>query len=73
MPGALQKLAAVYVCIYILAYCTIHQFRCHDGTCIPKTHACDGNPDCSEKEDEENCPEFEGEFLTLILNTTVWY
>ena len=30
-------------------------FRCNDGVCIAKVWKCDGEKDCLDGEDEENC------------------
>lgn len=35
--------------------CSADDFRCNDGTCIPKETTCDGVPDCPDNEDEASC------------------
>lgn len=35
--------------------CLIHEFRCEDGTCIPKRWICDNVRDCPRATDEANC------------------
>uniref|UniRef100_A0A8D9EIG8 Atrial natriuretic peptide-converting enzyme n=2 Tax=Cacopsylla melanoneura TaxID=428564 RepID=A0A8D9EIG8_9HEMI len=35
--------------------CLLHEFRCDDGTCIPKRWVCDGMRDCPRATDEANC------------------
>ncbi|GMT16834.1 hypothetical protein PFISCL1PPCAC_8131 [Pristionchus fissidentatus] len=35
--------------------CTNDSFLCHDGRCIPPTWKCDGDFDCANHEDEEQC------------------
>lgn len=36
--------------------CLKNQFMCDSGRCISKAYVCDGFPDCTESEDEVNCP-----------------
>lgn len=36
--------------------CTGNRFACNSGRCIERTYVCDGFPDCSNGEDEKNCP-----------------
>lgn len=36
--------------------CKPTQFNCDSGECIAKRFVCDGTPDCSNGEDERNCP-----------------
>lgn len=35
--------------------CDANQFRCNNGICILSRYVCDGQPDCINSEDEENC------------------
>lgn len=35
--------------------CRENEFQCHDGTCVNKDNVCDGQADCTEAEDEQNC------------------
>lgn len=38
--------------------------RCDNKTrCVPKSWLCDGNADCSDKEDEQGCSKFQGTTL----------
>lgn len=41
-----------YVCIA----CDSTQWTCGDGTCIPQEGRCNGQYDCRDYSDEEQCP-----------------
>ncbi|KAF7275128.1 hypothetical protein GWI33_012157, partial [Rhynchophorus ferrugineus] len=56
--------------------CTVDQFQCDNGLCIPKTWTCDNDNDCRDFSDEANCTrlgcaidEFECTDGTCITNT----
>ncbi|KAJ4947898.1 hypothetical protein JOQ06_009929 [Pogonophryne albipinna] len=36
--------------------CSDKEFRCTDGSCIAEHWYCDGDTDCKDGSDEENCP-----------------
>ena len=38
------------------ATCTSNEFTCKNGKCIESAWRCDGNNDCIDNSDEENCP-----------------
>ncbi|KAK3768071.1 hypothetical protein RRG08_045889 [Elysia crispata] len=35
--------------------CTLYQYTCSNGRCIPKEYICDGYNDCNNNDDEKNC------------------
>ena len=45
--------------LYIESACSLQEFECNDGSCIPKSWECDYENDCNDGEDEgnqcENC------------------
>lgn len=47
-----------FVCIAVPAdmrKCSEKEFRCSDGSCIAEHWFCDGDTDCKDGSDEENC------------------
>lgn len=37
--------------------CSDKEFRCTDGSCIAEHWYCDGDTDCKDGSDEDNCRE----------------
>ena len=35
--------------------CSISELRCSNGACVPQSWICDGEDDCSDATDEEDC------------------
>lgn len=38
--------------------CGGHEFACQNGSCISTNWVCDGDIDCEDKSDENNCSKF---------------
>ena len=41
---------------FSLVTCTSDQFTCGNGLCLEASRECDGENDCGDNSDEENCP-----------------
>ena len=37
------------------SYCYSYQFECNNGRCVRDNYECDGDNDCGDNSDEENC------------------
>lgn len=35
--------------------CTLEEYKCKSGACIPSLTVCDETPDCPDGDDEEDC------------------
>lgn len=35
--------------------CGLHKFKCDNGYCLNRKHACDGKNDCVDESDERDC------------------
>lgn len=42
--------------LFLEGDCENNENKCYDGSCYPKGKRCDQYPDCSQGEDELNCP-----------------
>lgn len=65
-PGYSEKRQG-FVCVTIFAdmrKCSEKEFRCSDGSCIAEHWFCDGDTDCKDGSDEENCRKCSPCFVT---------
>lgn len=53
--------------------CDEDEFECNDGSCIELDRKCDGQVDCSENEDEDNCDAPGGKLSTQITTLYILY
>ncbi|XP_078577923.1 procollagen C-endopeptidase enhancer 1-like [Branchiostoma floridae x Branchiostoma japonicum] len=53
----MKTFALVLLCIGAAAaqLCTVSEFECANGGCIPNNWICDGDNDCGDMSDEQNC------------------
>lgn len=49
-----------HACLYLLVdkLCEPNQFKCSNGMCAMKIWRCDGDNDCGDGSDEQNCRKF---------------
>lgn len=47
--------AFIYLPVFPVSTCAAVEFRCADGTCIPRSARCNQNIDCADASDEKSC------------------
>lgn len=60
-PGRVKcvtLLSYVWLCFTDMRKCSDKEFRCSDGSCIAEHWFCDGDTDCKDGSDEENCRKY---------------
>ena len=55
-----------------MSECKDHDFKCHDGYCVPLKFRCDGKTQCDDASDEINCPVVGNAFF-FFLNTELMF
>lgn len=45
----------IYLSVFLVSTCSAVEFRCADGTCIPRSARCNQNIDCADASDEKSC------------------
>ena len=50
--------------------CDSSEFQCSNGECKPASYECDGDNDCGDYSDEQNCG---GMYILIILKTKVLF
>lgn len=58
------------VCVYIFAVlptCSPLDFHCDNGKCIRRSWVCDGDNDCEDDSDEQDCRECINIFIFIYV------
>ena len=58
--------------VYTLLGCTVAQFTCANGQCVPISARCNNVNECSDGSDEQNCGKFK-EIAYVICNLAFYF
>ncbi|KAH9507406.1 hypothetical protein Btru_058008 [Bulinus truncatus] len=51
-----------------IALCQSKLWMCKDGVCLEEDYRCDGDNDCRDKSDEENCGRYKHNVCYICLD-----
>jgi len=56
--------------LFVCADCSLDQFRCNTGGCVPKAQVCDGIEHCPDMSDEWGCVRLHNDTMELQIRYT---